>query len=322
VDDTNLDSRRVVSFHGVGITLLDFFCHTFFAGFDTINAPPRPILEIDPILVGLAILQGSVAGLLLATVAISISALIHVPTNWLHLFLFFSCAFYIPWRHFGKKNTIRAWKGGCATPNHVKGSSMEKHHISATENASVQSNNPREKTERDLVKAIAIAASNSTDGIIQFIPVGKNQDEMTLKVYLEYLCFFIHMTNRFASESTTYQEADEMFNTIVPAVGLYTLYEIFGKVPNLPTNELAKTIPKIIQAREIEYAQSKEYASKEWQPLTGTSIVEMLGRNISKILDTCNPEVLFQIQLSPRQVMLKANLKELIANYRQAHPVT
>jgi hypothetical protein len=53
------------------------------------------------------------------------------------------------------------------------------------------------------------------------------------------------------------------------------------------------------KAREIQYAESKEYASKEWKPLSGTSTVDMLVRNVREMLDTYNPEVLFQIQLAP-----------------------
>jgi hypothetical protein len=46
----------------------------------------------------------------------------------------------------------------------------------------------------------------------------------------------------------------------------------------------------------------------------------MLVRNMREILDTYNPEVLFQIQLSARESMLEAKIPELIANYRKAHP--
>ena len=76
----------------------------------------------------------------------------------------------------------------------------------------------------------------------------------------------------------------------------------------------------LIQAREIQYAESKEYASKEWKPLSGTSTVDMLVRNIREILDTYNPEELFQIQLAARETMHEAKIPELIANYRKAHP--
>jgi hypothetical protein len=75
-----------------------------------------------------------------------------------------------------------------------------------------------------------------------------------------------------------------------------------------------------VNAREIEYSKSKEYASEQWKPLTGTSTVEMLTRNIAEILDTHNPEVLFQIQLSARESAIAAELPKLIGNYRKTHP--
>ena len=47
----------------------------------------------------------------------------------------------------------------------------------------------------------------------------------------------------------------------------------------------------------------------------------MLVRNIREMIDTYNPEDLFQIQLAARESMLEAKIPELIASYRKAHPI-
>ena len=106
-----------------------------------------------------------------------------------------------------------------------------------------------------------------------------------------------------------------MQETIVPIV-----FDYVGR--HLRLNEEARAklrdiLYEGVNAREIEYSKSKEYASKQWKPLTGTSTVEMLTRNIREILDTHNPEVLFQIQLAAREAAIAANLPKTNCKLRK-----
>jgi hypothetical protein len=110
-----------------------------------------------------------------------------------------------------------------------------------------------------------------------------------------------------------------MYNTITPLVIGYVIHEVWElKEEKIQTWTTA--IRKQAEAREIQYAESKEYASKEWKPLRGTSTVDMPVRNIRELVDTYNPEELFQIQPAARESMHESKLPELIANYRKAHP--
>src|SRR5580704_3523887 len=90
---------------------LIFFAILFIGGLGTRGAEPWPMLGIDPMLVGLAIVQATTNALVLAVITIVVASLLHIQTNWLHVFLFFGCACYIPWRRNGKKKAVRAWKG-------------------------------------------------------------------------------------------------------------------------------------------------------------------------------------------------------------------
>jgi hypothetical protein len=370
-------------------------------------------------LVGLAILQATTNALVLAVVTIVVTSLVHIQTNWLHVFLFFGCACYIPWRRNGKKKAVRAWKGEpkpeWKTSDSYKGPSPVDHlpewqreklteHRQKRQNVELgrgawttagsdgslvteldlywaqvvswveknkfgfacyskasgqmaqswydyetqkqamdaaaawmrhgtipgqspvgdsgtkkEPENARLKSERELVETIALSASKSTKSIVDFIPKGEKNADLTIKVYLEYLCFFVHVTNRLASNVASYKEVDEMYNSIAPSVVGYVLHEVFQSVTGDARQEFANAIPELIEAREKQYAQSMEYASKEWKPLSGTSIVDMLVRNVREIIDTYNPEELLQIQLAARETMQEAKIPELIANYRKAH---
>jgi len=67
-----------------------------------------------------------------------------------------------------------------------------------------QCEDARLQTERELVETIALSASKSTKRIVDFIPEGKKKSDLTIKSYLEYLCFFVHVTNRLASKHASY----------------------------------------------------------------------------------------------------------------------
>jgi hypothetical protein len=88
-----------------------FFAILFGSGLGAIGAPPWPFLAIDPMLVGLAILQSVMCSLVPTVITVIVAYLIHMPANWLHVFLFFACGFYILWRRNGKRKAVQAWKG-------------------------------------------------------------------------------------------------------------------------------------------------------------------------------------------------------------------
>jgi hypothetical protein len=399
---------------------LIFFAILFIGGLGTRGAEPWPMLGIDPMLVGLAIVQATTNALVLAVITIVVASLLHIQTNWLHVFLFFGCACYIPWRRNGKKKAVRAWKGkpkpewkpselykGPSPLDHLPewqrerlvehrqkrqhvelgrgtwtrassdralvteldlywatvvpwvenkigficyskasgqmaqswydydtekqamdaavawmrhGKSPNRVEDVGTDTATEkQPEADRLQTERDLIEAIDLGARKINKRTADFVPEGEKKSDLLIKMYLEYLCFFVHVTNRLASKVASYKEVDKMYNTLVPLAVAHVLCEVFRSANEAARQEFAKAIPELIEAREKQYAQSKEYASKEWKPLSGTSTVDMLVRNISETLDTHNPEVLFQIQLAARESMQEAKIPELIANYRKAH---
>jgi hypothetical protein len=91
-----------------------FFAILFLLGLKVVGAEPwlaRSMLLIDPMLVGLAVLQAAMCGLVATVVAIVVANLIHTPTDWLQVFLFFGCGFYVLWRRSGKKRAVQSWKG-------------------------------------------------------------------------------------------------------------------------------------------------------------------------------------------------------------------
>jgi hypothetical protein len=71
----------------------------------------KAMVMIDPMLVGLAILQALACALIPTVITIVVANLIHMPPNWLHVYLSFACGFYILWRRNGKKKAIQSWKG-------------------------------------------------------------------------------------------------------------------------------------------------------------------------------------------------------------------
>jgi hypothetical protein len=406
-----------------------FFAILFILGLKVMGAEPwlaGVMLVTDPMLVGMAVLQAVMCALIPTVITIVVANLIsswtHMVPDWLHVFLFFGCGFYILWRRNGKQRAVQAWKGGpkpeWKTSDLFKGPSPVEHlpewqreklmehrnqrsslkveegqgvwtrapdrslvtelelywaQVSPFKNNKIgfavyskksgqmaqsgydydtekqaidaasawmrhgkspdltgdfraepatekQPENARLQTERDLVKAISLGASKSTKRIVDFIPEGKQEADLTIKIYLEYLCFFLHVTNRQASKVGSYQEVNEMYNTITPLVIGNVIHEVWDlkgeKIPQTWTIAIRRQA----EAREIQYAESKEYASKEWKPLSGTSTVDMLVRNIRELADTYYPEELFQIQLAARESMHESKLLELIANYRKAHP--
>jgi hypothetical protein len=91
-----------------------FFTVLTIIGFKAVTVEPwlaRSMLVIDPMLVGLAILQAAINALVLTVVTLVIAALIHVHTDWLHVFLFFGSGLYILWRRNGKRKAVRSWQG-------------------------------------------------------------------------------------------------------------------------------------------------------------------------------------------------------------------
>ena len=270
---------------------LIFFAILFIGGLGTMGAEPWPMLGIDPMLVGLAIVQATTNALVLAVITIVVASYDTEKQ---------AMDAAVAWMRHGK------------SPNPVEDVGTD----TATEK---QPEADRLQTERDLIEAIDLGARKINKRTADFVPEGEKKSDLLIKMYLEYLCFFVHVTNRLASKVASYKEVDKMYNTLVPLAVAHVLCEVFRSANEAARQEFAKAIPELIEAREKQYAQSKEYASKEWKPLSGTSTVDTLVRNISETLDTHNPEVLFQIQLAARESMQEAKIPELIANYRKAH---
>ena len=287
-----------------------FFAILCLQGLKVLGAEPwlgRAMVTIDPMLVGLAIWQAVMCALIPTVIAIVVGNMIsswtqRVP-DWLHVFLFFGCAFYIFWRRNGKRKAVQAWKGepkpewktsdlfkGPSTVDHLPEWQREKltEHRQKRQNVEVgrgawtraasdgslvteldlywaqvvpwvdnkfgfvcyskksgqmaqswydyetekqamgaavawmrhstspgpvvdskpetekQCEDARLQTERELVETIALSASKSTKRIVDFIPEGKKKSDLTIKSYLEYLCFFVHVTNRLASKHASY----------------------------------------------------------------------------------------------------------------------
>ena len=145
----------------------------------------------------------------------------------------------------------------------------------------------RLRTELVLTRAIAVAGCRSFNKIRDFIP-----EEKAIKICWEYFCFFLHVTNRLAENSASYQKVNQIYQTIALAAIEYMFPESLSEQNR---QEYRKALHELYETREIQYAESTEYASKGFRPLSGTSTVDMLVRNIREILDTYNPEVLFQI---------------------------
>jgi hypothetical protein len=110
--------------------------------------------------------------------------------------------------------------------------------------------NGRLQTERELVDAIVSGASKSTKRIVDFVPEYEKKPDLTIKIFLEYLCFFLHMTNRLAWNVASYKEVDEMYNTIAPVVVGYVLHEVLGRANEDARRAVAEAIPELIEARE------------------------------------------------------------------------
>src|SRR5262249_55624051 len=95
-----------------------FFAILFLLGLKVIGTEPwlaRSMVIIDPMLVGLAILQTVMTALIPTVITVAVANLvspwIQRRPDWLHIFLFFSCACYIPWRRDGKRKAVESWKG-------------------------------------------------------------------------------------------------------------------------------------------------------------------------------------------------------------------
>jgi len=91
-----------------------FFAILFVLGLGVIGTEPwllQSMLVIDPMLVGSAILQAVMCALIPTIVTIVVASLVHAPADWLQVFLFFACGFYILWRRSGKKKAVQSWKG-------------------------------------------------------------------------------------------------------------------------------------------------------------------------------------------------------------------
>ena len=73
------------------------------------------MLVIDPMPVGLAILQAFMTSLIPTIVTIVIANLLSPWTqrypDWVHVFLFFGCGFYILWRRAGKRKASSPGRG-------------------------------------------------------------------------------------------------------------------------------------------------------------------------------------------------------------------
>jgi hypothetical protein len=82
-----------------------------FIAFPTERWLRQSMLAIDPMLVGLAVLQAAVNSLIATIIIVVIAALVHLQTNWVHVFLFFGSGLYILWRRNGKRKAVRSWQG-------------------------------------------------------------------------------------------------------------------------------------------------------------------------------------------------------------------
>jgi hypothetical protein len=314
-----------------------FFAILFISGLGAMGAGPWPMLAIDPMLVGLAILQAAVCSLVATVITIIVV-----------------CGFYTLWRRNGKKRAIQSWKGepkpvwqpsgyfkGPTPINHLpewQRKLLEEHReqrvlkkvepgrgvwtrapfdgslvtevelywaqvLSLADNkigftvyskksgqmanlwldcasekqamdlavdcmlygkspdlagdvraepaTEQQPENGALQTERDLVDAIALSASKSAKRIVDFIPDGEKKSDLTIKTYLEYLCFFVHATNRLASNVASYQEVDRMYNTIAPLVREYVIHEVFTSVKEEHIRQVwREAITELIKARD------------------------------------------------------------------------
>lgn len=46
----------------------------------------------------------------LTVVTFVIANMIQTPADWLQVFLFFACGFYVLWRTSGKRKAVQSWK--------------------------------------------------------------------------------------------------------------------------------------------------------------------------------------------------------------------
>lgn len=153
----------------------------------------------------------------------------------------------------------------------------------------------------------------STEHLKPFFPQ-ENTNMTYVAVYFEFMCFFLHMINRLATETCSYEQVDRLYKDLASTV----IKAVVEDAPNDRQNELRSYLENLLNTREVEYGQSTEYANKRPKAITGTSIVDKLTRNVSELLNKpYNPEIHFQIHMAARPEVLR--LPELIENYRKTH---
>jgi hypothetical protein len=123
----------------------------------------------------------------------------------------------------------------------------------------------RPQTEWNLVEMIMWAATQAVDKIEDFVPRGTGT-HLRIRIYFEYLFFLLHMTNRLASKSASWQEVDQMYRKIAPLaieVSVQRYESDFQEfqhleIPEQPWQEMRNNLYDLLETREKEYAKSKE----------------------------------------------------------------
>jgi hypothetical protein len=161
--------------------------------------------------------------------------------------------------------------------------------------------------------AIILAASICQQRMKQLLHCEAKQDAVLreMRVFDEYLFFFMHMANRAAHSQGL--DVAEVQKAVFAEVIATAIEPVILKYPKEHKARIRSEFYNNMNSAEIEYAPSTKLISEDYKPLSSDTLLAKLSRKVAAAMaQDYNPEVLFQASQAGFIGVRSANLPELV----------
>ncbi len=144
----------------------------------------------------------------------------------------------------------------------------------------------------------------------------KEETEIEIHIFYEFIYFFMHMSMRKAFDNLTENQIKQMQDFIGPIVSSTAVDSFFKPWPSDLKEKIQSEFYEKLNDAEIEYSTCKELFSKG-KPLTGNSLFSKLAQNISNLIeDNNNLAILMTVLDVSMREFTNMKLDVLISNFK------
>jgi len=140
----------------------------------------------------------------------------------------------------------------------------------------------------------------------------KERQEKWIYVLFEFICFFMHMTNRIAFGKLGNKRRIKLQGKLAPLIIDSTIESLFGHWPKKLKERIKSDFYEKLNNAEVEYSNCKELLTKD-KPFSDTSLFSKLSKNVAELSGhPDNPAMIILIITLSVDIWKNMKLEELI----------